>query len=133
MSALCRVTGRPLRILGSIERERPNDGVSTDLQSLPKPFDVSGLLLGCVEKVESRPVVPDIIPRLRTPSGDVRDNPFRPIGIATKSLSRRRECRSRQIEHRDILMPRGQQESTSLDAPPPISTIADDVVAPEEQ
>ena len=94
-------------LLGSVERERSDDGVSTDVQSLPEPFRVGGLLLGRVEKVESRPVVPDIIPRLGAPRGDVCDNPFRPIGITTKSLSRRRECRGRQIEHCDILMPRG--------------------------
>src|SRR4051812_24045296 len=66
--------------LGAIQCEGGDDGVAADRQGLPEAGDI-GRAVACLgEKVERRPVVPDIIPPGRLPIRGIGNQPVRLVG-----------------------------------------------------
>ncbi len=68
-----------------VEREGGNDGVPSDLKGSFKARDIRRSVTFLGEKVECRPIMPDVVSFLRLPNCSVRDNPMNLCSTAPKA------------------------------------------------
>ena len=68
----------------AVQREGSDDGVPPDFQAAPEAGDVSGAIVRFGEKVERRPVVPDIVALYRLKGRGVCDEPVNALGAAPR-------------------------------------------------
>ena len=95
--------GQAAAFFRAIQRESGDDGVSASFQTARKALDIGGTVFLIGEKVERRPVVPDVISLYRLPNRDIRHQPMNSIGADAETSLGSLQCRARQIEHADIL------------------------------
>src|SRR6185312_5716733 len=107
----------------AIERESRDDGVSAGFQTAHEARDIGGAVFFVGEKVERRPVVPDVLSPRRLPDRGICHQPLNPVGTRAEASPGGLQCRVRQIEHRDILKP---QLDEMVDQPRRAATNVDD-------
>lgn len=81
---------QPAALLRAVKRESADDGVAAGPQRAPKPGGIGGLIGGGGQKVERRPVMPNIKGARRRPCRHIGDEPMNlPSLFANASLCRR--------------------------------------------
>ena len=79
--------------------------MSAGLQSSPEALDIGSAVFLIGEKVERRPVVPDVVSLHRLPDRGICHQPANPVGARSEASLGSLQCRVRQIKHGDILKP----------------------------
>ena len=84
---------QPAAPLRAVERESADNGVAAGPQRAPKPGGIGGLIGGGGQKVERRPVVPNIKGARRLPCRHIGDKPMDLPGLFANAGLCRRERR----------------------------------------
>src|SRR4051812_36761304 len=88
-----------------VEREGGDDGVPADFQAASEARDIGDAVFLVGEKVERRPVVPDVVSLHRLPDRGICHQPLDSVGVGSEASLGSLQRRARQIEHSDILKP----------------------------
>src|SRR6476661_6064275 len=79
----------------TVGREGPDNGMPAQTQGAAEPDNIGSLIGRVGEKMEGRPVVPDIVALRRLPGGDVGCDPRHPTGLVAHANARGSERRGR--------------------------------------
>ena len=77
--------GQPAAFFRAVQRESGDDGVTAGFQTVRKARDIGGAVFLVGEKVERRPVVPDVVWLHRLPDRDIRHQPVNPVGARSEA------------------------------------------------
>jgi hypothetical protein len=116
--------------VGAVGRKCANDDIAAWLERLFESAEISALLAFSGQEVKRGAIVPNVIEFCRPPFRRIGDNPLTLSRLApsrTRAVSRAAADRSRTVMS---WKPFATRLSTSRDAPPPTSMMADDGRAP---
>src|ERR1700754_3266384 len=75
--------GQPAAFFRTFERERRDDGMSSDGHAARQPFNVSSAVAVIGEEMKGGAIMPNVVTHVRLPNRGIRNDPMYPICTAS--------------------------------------------------